>query len=158
MLGRRTQALREQPPAVDRQRELAAAAGRERRPLDADDVADVEVDEQPVGLGAEQVLAGVELDLAGAVAEVEEAGLAVAAAADDPARDPVPGVGLDPRRQALVGGAHLGDVLAFVEAVRERLDAALAQALELLPPVAEDVGELLRLSGSRHRAASLSGG
>ena len=107
---------------VERQRELAAAAGRHRRALDADDVADVEVDEELVGLRAEQVLAGVELDLAAAVAEVEEAGLAVAAAADDPAGDAVAGLGLDARRQALVRGAHLGDVLAFVEAVRERVD------------------------------------
>ena len=134
--------------SVERQRELAAAAGRHRRALDADDVADVEVDEQLVGLGAEQVLAGVELDLAAAVAEVEEAGLAVAAAADDPAGDPVPRVGLDPRRQALVRGAHLGDVLAFAELVRERVDPALPDPLQLLAPVAEDVGELLAASGS----------
>ena len=82
------------------------------------------MDEQLVGLLAEQVLAGVQLDLAAAVAEVEEAGLAVAAAGDDPARDPVPGVGLDPRRQALVRGPHLGDVLAFAELVRKRVDPA----------------------------------
>ncbi len=97
LVGRRAQALGEQAPAVDRQRELAAAPGRQRRPLDADDVAEVEVDQQLVGLLAEQVLAGVQLDLAAAVAEVEEAGLAVAAAGDDPARDPVPRLGLDPR-------------------------------------------------------------
>ena len=88
---------------------------------------------------AEQVLAGVELDLAAAVAEVEEGGLAVAAAADDPAGDAMAGLGLDARRQPLVRGAHLGDVLAFVEPVRERVDARLAHPLELLAPVAEDV-------------------
>ena len=48
LVRRRTQALGEQSPAVDRQRELAAAPGRHRRPLDADDVAEVEVDEQLV--------------------------------------------------------------------------------------------------------------
>ena len=108
------------------------------------------MDEELVGLGAEQVLAGVQLDLAAAVAKVEEAGLAVAAAADDPAGDAVPGVGLDPRRQALVRGAHLGDVLAFAEPVRERVDAALADPLQLLAPVPEDVGEIL-LFGLAHR-------
>ena len=89
--------------------------------------------------GAEQVLAGVELDLAAAVAQVEEGGLAVAAAADDPAGDAMAGLGLDPRRQALVRGAHLGDVLAFVEAVRETGRRRPRDPLELLAPVAQDV-------------------
>ena len=83
-------------------------------------------------LRAEHVLAGVQLDLAAAVAEVEEGGLAVPAAADDAPGDAVARVGLDPRRQALVGGADLGDVLAFAEPVRERVDAGLANPLELL--------------------------
>jgi hypothetical protein len=39
-----------------------------------------------------------------------------------------------------VGGAHLGDVLAFAELVRERVHPALADALQLLAPVPEDVG------------------
>ena len=95
MSGRRAQALGEQrqrsTPARARRR-----AGRHRGPLDADDVAEVEADQQLVGLLAEQVLAGVELDLAAAVAEVDEAGLAVPAPADDPARDAVAGVGLLP--------------------------------------------------------------
>ena len=141
LVGRRAQALGQQAPVVDRQRELAAAAGRHRRALGADDVAEVEVDQQRVGLLAEQVLAGVQLDLAAAVAEVEEAGLAVAAAGDDPPGDPVARLGLDPRRQPLVRGPHLGDVLAPGELVRERLDPRLADPLQLLPPVREDVGE-----------------
>ena len=78
----------------------------------------------------------MELDLAAAVAEVEEAGLAVAAAGDDPPRDPVPRLGLDPRRQPLVRGPHLGDLLAPGELVRERLDPRLADPLQLLAPVA----------------------
>ena len=60
---------------VDRQRELAAAPRRQRRALDADDVAEVEVDQQLEGLLAEQVLAGMKLNLAAAVAQVEEAAL-----------------------------------------------------------------------------------
>ncbi len=140
---------------VDRQRELAAAPGRHRRPLGADDVAEVEVDQQLVGLVAEQVLAGVQLDLAAAVAEVEEAGLAVAAAGDDPAGDPVARLGLDPRRQPLVRGPHLGDVLAPGELVRKRLDPRVPDPLQLLAPVAKNVGEIflfshgLRASGSK---------
>ena len=124
---------------VDRQRELAAAPRRQRRPLDADEVAEVEVDQQLERLRAELVRGGVELDLAAAVAQVEEGGLAVAAAGDDPPRDPVAGVGLHPRRQPLVRRPHLGDLLAFRELMRERVDPGLAHALQLLPPVAEDV-------------------
>ncbi len=139
LVGRWPQALCQQAPVVDRQRELAAAPRRQRRPLDPDEVAEVEVDEQLERVGAEQILAGVQLDLAAAVAEVDEAGLAVAAAADDPAGDAVTRLGLHARRQALVGRPHLGDVLAFGELVRERLDPRLAQALQLLAPVLEDV-------------------
>ena len=113
-----------------RQRELPAPGG-EGLALDPDDVAEVEMDQQLEGLRPEQVLAGVQLDLAAAVAQVEEGRLAVAAACDDPARDPVGRLGLDPRRQALVRGPDLGDLLAVGEIVRERLDARLPQALEL---------------------------
>ncbi len=59
------------------------------RPVDADEVAEVEVVKQGEGAFAEHVGLGVELDLAGTVAQVDEGGLAVAAAADDPAGDPV---------------------------------------------------------------------
>ena len=143
---------------VDRQRELAAAAGRHRRPLGADDVAEVEIDQQLVGLLPEHVLPGVQLDLAAAVPEVEEAGLAVAAAGDDPPRDPVPRVGLRSRLQPLVRRSHLGNVLTPGELVRKRLDPRLADPLQLLAPVLEDLGEvlLLLLIGLAHRAASLT--
>jgi len=124
---------------VDRQRELAAAPGRQRRSLDADDVAEVEVDEHLIGLGPEQVLAGVQLDLTAAVAQVEEAGLAMSAAADDPPRDPVAGIGLYAGRQALVRRPHLGDLLPFGELRRERVNARLPQPLQLLPAVTQDV-------------------
>src|SRR3954447_14628992 len=145
---------------VEGERELAAAPGRHRGPLDPDDVADVEVDEQLVGLLAEQVLPRVELDLAAAVAEVQEARLAVTAAADDAAGDAVAGVRLHPGCQPLVGGPDLGDVLAFAEAVGKWVDAGGADSVQLLAPVAEDVGELLlvrRVLGPlRAHGASLS--
>jgi len=55
LVGRRPQALRQQPPVVDRQRELAAAPRRQRRALDSDEVAEVELDQQLERLGAELV-------------------------------------------------------------------------------------------------------
>ena len=70
-------------------------------------------------VGAEHVRARVELDLAGAVAEVDEGGLAVAAARDHAAGDAVMGVGLLAVGEALVGGAHAVDRLPPREVVRE---------------------------------------
>ncbi len=124
---------------VYRQRELSPAPGRHRRPLGADDVAEVEVDEEVKGLAPEHILARVQLDLAAAVAEVEEAGLAMTTAGDDPAGDAVARVGLHPRRQPLVRGPHLGDVLAAGELVRKRLDPRLADPLQLLAAIAKNV-------------------
>ena len=124
---------------VDRQRELAAAPRRQRRPLDPDEVAEVELDQRLERLGAELVGGGVQLDLPAAVAQVEEGRLAVTAPRDEPPGDPVPRVGLHPRRQPGVRRPHLGDLLPFLEGVRERVDASLADALELRAPVAQDV-------------------
>jgi hypothetical protein len=98
----------------------------------------------------------VQLDLAAAIAEVEEAGLAVTAAGDQAAGDAVARLGLDPRRQPLVGGAHLGDVLAPGELVRKRLDPRVANPLQLLAAVAKYVGELRLVGGLAHQRASLS--
>ena len=97
------------------------------------------MDEKLEGLRPEQVLPGVQLDLAGGVAQVEEGRLAVAAAGDQAAGDPVARLGLDPRRQALVGGADLADLLAVGELVRERVDPRFAQALQLSPALGEQV-------------------
>ena len=63
--GRRLFASSVQSSSAQRQ---LAALGRERRALDADDVAEVEADQQLVRLGAEHVRARVKLDPAGAVA------------------------------------------------------------------------------------------
>ena len=132
------------------------APRRQRRPLDADEVAEVEVDQQLECLLAELVGGGVELDLAAAVAQVEEGRLAVAATGDDPPGDPVARVGLDPRRQPLVGRPDLGDLLTFLELVRERVDPGLAQPLQLLAPVAEDIGEFLLAPLARSSARAYS--
>ena len=115
--GRRLFASSVQP--VDPQRELAAA-GLERGAVDADDVAEVEAEQRVELLVAEHVGARVELDPAGAVDEVEERRLAVAAPRGDPAGDPVGGVGLLAGVEALVRGAHAAISVAAVEVVRER--------------------------------------
>ena len=75
--------------------------------------------------------AGVHLDPAGAVDQVEERGPAVAAAGGQPAGDAVGGVGLLARLEVVVGGVHRRDRRDARERVRERVDALLAQALEL---------------------------
>ena len=45
-------------------------------------------------------------------------------------------------KEALVRGANLGNVLALGELVRKRLDPRVPDAPQLVPPVAENVGEL----------------
>ena len=64
-----------------------AHPGEEGRPLDADDVADVELLEQGERLVADLALADEELDLAGTVAQVGEDRLAHAAAGSQPSGD-----------------------------------------------------------------------
>src|SRR5262249_20258962 len=120
-------------------RELAALGG-EHRPLDADDVADVEREQALVGVVAELVDPGLYLELAGAVLEVEEGRLAVTAPSREPARDAIAVIGLLARLEPLVCLANGGDLGSIRKAVRERLDALLAQALQLGSTVGEQVG------------------
>ncbi len=108
-----------------------------------------------MALVAEHIGPGVELDPARAIDEVEEGRLAVAAAGEHPAGDPVGGVGLGAVGDSLVRGPDLGDLGPGLEAVRERLDAPRAQALELLAPLGEKVGAAL-VGGVAHAAASLT--
>ena len=115
--------------ASTRTRQLAAP-GAERSALDADDVAEVELDQRLVGV-AEHVLARVQLDPAGAVGEVEERGLAVAAPAGQAAGEPDGLVGLLAVLQPGVALEHFGDRRAVAELVRERIDAGGAQLVEL---------------------------
>ena len=131
---------------VGAERELAALRG-EHRPLDPDDVADVEGKQTLVCL-AELVEASLDLDLPGAVAEVEEGGLAVTAAGAQPAGDPVAVIRLGAGLEALVGLPDRGDLGPAREGVREGLDPRLAQALELCPSLGEKVrGESGSLTG-----------
>ena len=55
-----------------------------------------------------------------------------------PARDAVRGLGLLAVLQAVVLGAHGRDLDAILELVRERVDAALAQARELRAALGDD--------------------
>ena len=139
LLRRWTQTLGEQPPAAERQGELAAAAGRERRSLDADDVAEVEANEQLERLRAKQILPRMQLDLTAAIAKVEKSRLAVSPARNDSTGDPMFGIRFDPGCQTFVGGTNLGDFLALGELRRKRLNPRGAQARQLLAPVSEEI-------------------
>ena len=75
---RRAQRLGEQRAPVHREGQLAAL-GHIYDPLDADDVADIEVEDAVVGLLPERVVADDDLDRARHVAQIEERGLAVPA-------------------------------------------------------------------------------
>jgi hypothetical protein len=134
-LGRRPKALGEQLPRVGSDRELAALGG-EDRPLDPDDVPDVEGKQALVGV-AELVDSRLHLDLAGAVLQVQEGGLAVPAPRRQPAGDPIAVAGLLARPDPLVRLTDRRDLGPGGEAVGERLNPRFAQALELRPPVGE---------------------
>jgi hypothetical protein len=86
LLGHRPQALGQRPPLAHAQAELAAAAA-EHVAVHRHDIAQVAVRDGREPLLAERVQRRVQLQLAGAVGQVEEDRLAVAAAAADPARD-----------------------------------------------------------------------
>ena len=142
LLRRRAQRLGEQLKRGHPQRQLAAPRA-ERRAIDADQVAEIEREQALHPLGPELVDARLELDPAGAVDEVEERHLALAAAGGEATGDAMRDVGLVARAQALVSGADRRDRLDAVVLVRERLDAGRPQRVELLPPRREDVERLL---------------
>jgi hypothetical protein len=139
LVGRRAQALGQQLEALDAQRELAAL-GAEGEPVDAHDVAEVEVEEPRHRLLAEDVDLGLQLEAARPVVEVQEGHLALAAAGVQAAGHAIARLGVLPGGQALVLGVHEGDRLDARERVRERLDAVGAQALELGAPRREELG------------------
>ena len=112
-VGRVAQRLRQQRALAHADRQLAAF-GHVEVALDADHVADVELFDPLEGLLAERVAAGVGLDRAGDVADVEEDDLAVAALAGDPAHHPVGEllVLALPQLGGIVGGEDLLGVVA----------------------------------------------
>ena len=126
LVGRRAQRLGEDLKAVDAQRQLAAAAAQHRA-VDADQIAEVERAQSREGLLAEHVDARVQLDLARAVDEVEERGLARAPPRGDPAGDAVGILGLLAGGQVGVGVEDRRDRLCCGERVGERLRVGLLQ-------------------------------
>ena len=141
LLGQRTQGLGQELPGDRPQRQLAAA-GLEHRALGADEVADVDVEQALVGLGAERVEGGEELQVAGTVLDRQKGELAVLATRHDPAggaeRAGRLGAGLE-RVEALV---QRGDLVAVVEPRGKRDVATLAQPGQL-------AASLLGLVGAR---------
>ena len=146
MSGRRAQRLRQHREVLDADRQLAAAR-HEHHAVDPDDVAEVELEQQVHPLLAEQVALGLQLDAPRAVVEVQERHPALAAARMQAPGEPVARLGLRPRLEPLVLRTHARDRLDALERVRERVDPLLAQAIELGPPLGEEV--------IRHRAETL---
>ena len=89
---------------------------------------------------AEHVEAAEQLDAAGAVDEVGEDRLALAALGGQAAGDAHAHVGLAAGLEVVVALARLRDRDDAGELVRERVDAGGAQLLELAPPGGEDLG------------------
>ena len=138
LVGRRAQALGQQLEALHTQRQLAAARA-EGHAVDADDVAEVEVEQARHRLLAEHVGAGLQLYAPRAVVEVEEGHLALAAAGVQAPGHAVVRVGVLARGQVGVGGVHGADRRHARVGVREGLDAVGAKALELRPPRREEL-------------------
>ena len=90
--GRRAQRLGEDLEGLQAQRELALVTAH-RGAAHTEQVAQVELEQALEGLLAEHVEARVQLDLPAAIDEVEEGGLALAAARGEAPGDTVDGVG-----------------------------------------------------------------
>ena len=142
LVGRRAQALGQQLVGLDAQGQLAAPRA-EGDALDADDVAEVEVEQPRHRLVAEHVDAGLQLDAPRAVVEVEEGHLALAAAGVQAPGDAVARLGVLAGGQVGVRGVDRADRRHARIGVRERVDAVGAKALELRPPRREELGALL---------------
>ncbi len=92
-------------------------------------------------VGAEHVGARVQLDLAGAVDEVEERGLAGASAGGEATGDTMAVVGLLAHLQVLVGGANVRYRLDVGVGVGRYVRARLAQPLRLGAPLGDQRGQ-----------------
>jgi hypothetical protein len=139
----RAQRLGEDLEAVHAQRELAVPAA-EHRAVDAQQVAEIQRGEPLERLGAEHIGACVQLDLAGAVHQVQEGGAPRAAAGRDAPGHAVDILGLLAGLQMLVGGADLGDRLGAGVGVGGDLLAGLAQAPRLGPAGGDQLGQSVR--------------
>src|SRR6266849_5789855 len=124
----RAQRLREQGETLHPDGDLARL-GAKQRALHADDIPEVEQLHHLVLLGPDGVDLEVDLNLAGAVLDVPEGGLAHRAQQDEPPRQPMDrwGVLVDMLERP-------SDRARTVEPVGKRRDAALYQLGELLAP------------------------
>ena len=129
-----------------------AAAGLEDGAVGADQVAEVERDEPVERLLAEHVGARLQLDAPGAVDEVEERHLALAAARGQAAGHAHPDVGLLAGFESFVRRLDGGDRLHARVGVRERVDPRLPQCFELAAAGGERARGSLLASTTRLRS------
>ena len=157
LVGRRAQRLGQQLPVVDAQRQLAAAALKAMPSTPIRSPRSSEAGGRTTRRRGRR--AGVELDLPGAVDQVEERRRPARGAR--PAGRPGGTSRRAPRRPRgrVVRGADVGDRHDAREGVRERVDALFAQALELRAALGEQLGQrfvlgrggrLLVVRGGRH--------
>ncbi len=139
LVGRRAQGLAEQLEVLHAQRDLTVAAAH-RAAVDAQQVAEVKREQQVQALAPEHVQARVQLELAGAVDQVQERGPTGPAARGEPAGDAVALVGFLTGRQVLVGREDRVDRLDVRERVGEGGVVAVAQPLSLLPALGDQLG------------------
>ncbi len=130
-VGRRSKGLGEDVEALDAQGDLTAATA-ENGAVDADQVAEIEGCQPLEGVGAEDVEAGVQLDLAAAIDEVEEGGAACAPARGEPPGDAMDVLGLLTGLEVGIGVEDLPAGLDSGKSIWEVLTARLGpQALGL---------------------------
>ena len=146
LLGRRPQRLGQQHERLDPQRQLAAARD-ERDPVDPDQIAEVEVQQSRHPVVAEVVDPRLQLDPPGAVDQVQERHLALAAPCREAAGDAVGHSGLVAGLQVAVGLADRRDRLDASELVRKRVHPGRAQLVELATAGGEDVCGFLAQGG-----------
>ena len=150
LVGWRAERLGQQLVARDAQRQLSAA-GAQCCAIDADQVPEVEVQQRLHPVGPKLVDSRLQLNPPGAVHEVKERHLPLTAPRGESPGDAVRGRRLLPGLERLMGSTDRADRLGRVELVRERLDAGVAQAIELLTPRGEDV--LVLFAGAHGRCA-----
>ena len=154
-LRERTERLRQHGERIHLERQLAPPRPNDV-PGGADDIAEVDLLEQPVAR-AERRLLAEELQVAGAIADHQERQLPVPPGQDDPSGDGRAAVRLllvlEP---VLELGEEIRGVGVDVEAHRERLDAGVPQSLQRLTSRAEDLGlarqALVRLELTHRRS------
>ena len=138
LVGHRPHGLRQQLEAVDLHTELALACGHHRA-FHTHPVAEVEGTERLERLVADDSLRHEQLDVVAAVAHGDEDELALFAQQHHATGDRYPHLGLDAGLEVAVCGADVGQGVRAVEAVRVRVQARLADTV--------DLGEALGLLG-----------